>query len=102
MNLYLTLCVCVCVCVCCVCVPWCVQDQQCGFNMSGVAADCKGYKQIPVGNERALAVALFKAGPVSVGIDATLGTFQFYQRGQLPALSRQLGTLGKPDLRLVM
>ncbi|KAG7249161.1 hypothetical protein CRUP_013992, partial [Coryphaenoides rupestris] len=24
-------------------------DQECGFNMSGVAAECKGYKQVPVG-----------------------------------------------------
>nr|AEI61876.1 cathepsin K [Gadus morhua] len=61
--------------------PYVGQDQQCGFNVSGVAAECKGYKQIPVGDERALAVALFKAGPVSVGIDAGLGTFQFYQHG---------------------
>ncbi|KAI4796758.1 hypothetical protein KUCAC02_026773, partial [Chaenocephalus aceratus] len=41
----------------------------------------KGYKEVPVGDARALAVALFKAGPISVGIDAGLGTFQFYQRG---------------------
>ncbi|KAJ3598293.1 hypothetical protein NHX12_001804 [Muraenolepis orangiensis] len=61
--------------------PYVGQDQPCAFNISSVAADCKGYKQIPVGNERALAVALFKAGPVSVGIDASQGTFQFYQRG---------------------
>ena len=68
--------------MCMTCVYRCLQDQQCGFNVSGVAAECKGYKQIPVGDERALAVALFKAGPVSVGIDAGLGTFQFYQHGQ--------------------
>ncbi|KAG7271643.1 hypothetical protein CRUP_033967 [Coryphaenoides rupestris] len=29
--------------------PYVGQDQQCGFNMSGVAAECKGYKQVPVG-----------------------------------------------------
>ncbi|KAK0151372.1 Cathepsin K [Merluccius polli] len=56
--------------------PYVGQDQPCAFNISGVAADCKGYKQIPVGDEQALAPA-----PVSVGIDATLNTFQFYQRG---------------------
>ncbi|CAL8358653.1 unnamed protein product [Arctogadus glacialis] len=61
--------------------PYIGQDQQCGYNVSGVAAECKGYKQVPEGDERALAVALFKAGPVSVGIDAGLGTFQFYQHG---------------------
>lgn len=59
-----------------------LQDQPCRYNSSGMAAQCKGFKEIPEGNERALAVALFKVGPVSVGIDATLSTFQFYQRGQ--------------------
>lgn len=61
----------------------CLQDQPCRYNSSGMAAQIKGYKEVPKGNERALAVALFKVGPVSVGIDATQPTFQFYQRGQL-------------------
>lgn len=59
-----------------------LKDQPCRYNSSGMAAQCKGYKEVPKGNERALAVALFKVGPVSVGIDATQPTFQFYQRGQ--------------------
>lgn len=59
-----------------------LQDQPCHYNSSGIAADCKGFKEIPEGDERALAVALFKVGPVSVGIDATQSTFQFYQRGR--------------------
>ncbi|KAK5598564.1 hypothetical protein CRENBAI_008327 [Crenichthys baileyi] len=57
-------------------------DQPCRYNSSGMAAQCKGYKEVPKGDERALAVALFKVGPVSVGIDATQPSFQFYQRGQ--------------------
>lgn len=61
--------------------PYVGEDEQCRYNSSGMAAECKGYKEVPVGDERALAVALFKAGPVSVGIDATLSTFQFYTRG---------------------
>ncbi|KAM6967341.1 cathepsin K [Aplochiton taeniatus] len=61
--------------------PYTGEDGQCAYNISGLAAMCKGYKEIPQEDERALAVALYKAGPVSVGIDATLGTFQFYQRG---------------------
>lgn len=36
-----------------------------------------------MGDEHALAVALYKVGPVSVGIDATLSTFQFYTKGEL-------------------
>ncbi|KAK5861726.1 hypothetical protein PBY51_017180 [Eleginops maclovinus] len=61
--------------------PYVGEDQPCRYNSSGMAAQIKGYKEVPVGDERALAVALFKAGPISVGIDAGLSTFQFYQKG---------------------
>nr|XP_057908767.1 cathepsin K [Doryrhamphus excisus]XP_057908768.1 cathepsin K [Doryrhamphus excisus]XP_057908769.1 cathepsin K [Doryrhamphus excisus] len=61
--------------------PYVGQQQMCRYNSSGTAAECQGFKEVPVGDEHALAVALFKAGPVSVGIDAAQGTFQFYQRG---------------------
>ncbi|KAM9309803.1 cathepsin K [Pholidichthys leucotaenia] len=61
--------------------PYVGEQGPCRYNSSGMAAECKGYKEIPKGNEHALAVALFKAGPVSVGIDATQQTFQFYRRG---------------------
>ncbi|XP_041798749.1 cathepsin K [Chelmon rostratus] len=61
--------------------PYVGEDQPCRYNSSGMAAQCKGYKEVPVGNEHALAVALYKVGPVSVGIDATLSSFQFYSKG---------------------
>uniref|UniRef100_A0A3P8RRC4 Cathepsin K n=1 Tax=Amphiprion percula TaxID=161767 RepID=A0A3P8RRC4_AMPPE len=61
--------------------PYVGEDQPCRYNSTGMAAQCKGYQEIPQGDEHALAVALFKVGPVSVGIDATQSTFQFYQRG---------------------
>ncbi|KAM6910416.1 uncharacterized protein FYW49_012343 [Xenentodon cancila] len=61
--------------------PYIGEDEPCRYNSSGMAAQCKGYKEVPEGDEHALAVALFKVGPVSVGIDATLSTFQFYQKG---------------------
>ncbi|XP_042345511.1 cathepsin K [Plectropomus leopardus] len=61
--------------------PYVGEDQPCRYNSSGMAAQCKGYREIPEGNEHALAVALFKYGPVSVGIDATLSSFQFYTKG---------------------
>ncbi|XP_026172869.1 cathepsin K [Mastacembelus armatus] len=61
--------------------PYVGEDQPCHYNSSGMAAQCKGFKEIPVGDEHALAVALFKVGPVSVGIDATLSSFMFYQKG---------------------
>uniref|UniRef100_G3PJL8 Cathepsin K n=1 Tax=Gasterosteus aculeatus TaxID=69293 RepID=G3PJL8_GASAC len=61
--------------------PYVGEDQPCRYNSSGMAVQCKGFKEIPVGSEQKLAQALSKVGPVSVGIDAGLGTFQFYQRG---------------------
>ena len=48
-----------------------------------MTASCRGYKEIPEEDERALTVAVARVGPVSVGIDATLSTFQFYQKGYL-------------------
>ncbi|XP_061573546.1 cathepsin K [Cololabis saira] len=61
--------------------PYVGENEPCRYNSSGMAAQCRGYKEIPEGDEHALAVALYKVGPVSVGIDATLSTFQFYQKG---------------------
>ncbi|XP_028985857.1 cathepsin K [Betta splendens] len=61
--------------------PYMGEDQPCRYNASGAAAQCSGYKEVPVGDEHALAVALYKVGPVSVGIDAMQSSFQFYQRG---------------------
>lgn len=61
--------------------PYVGEDQPCRYNSSGMAAQCKGYKEVPVGNEHALAVAVWKVGPVSVGIDAMQSSFQFYQKG---------------------
>lgn len=60
----------------------CLQDEPCRYNSTGMAAQCKGYKEVPIGDEHALAVALFKVGPVSVGIDATQSTFLYYRKGQ--------------------
>ncbi|KAM9852038.1 uncharacterized protein ACBR49_005144 [Aulostomus maculatus] len=61
--------------------PYIGEDEVCHYNASGMAAQCKGYKEVPEGDEHALAVALFKAGPLSVGIDASQSSFQFYQKG---------------------
>ncbi|XP_035248384.1 cathepsin K [Anguilla anguilla] len=61
--------------------PYVGEDGQCAYNKSGKAAECRGYKVIPEGNEHALQVAVAKVGPVSVGIDASLYSFQFYKKG---------------------
>lgn len=61
--------------------PYVGEDQPCRYNATGMAAQCSGYQELPVGDEHALAVALFKVGPVSVGIDATQTSFLYYSKG---------------------
>lgn len=61
--------------------PYIGQDEQCMYNPTGRAAKCKGFKEIPVGNEKVLKKAVARVGPVSVGIDASLSSFQFYSEG---------------------
>lgn len=43
--------------------------------------ECRRYEEVPQGNEKLLAYALFKHGPVAIGIDATLTTFHLYSKG---------------------
>ncbi|XP_059688175.1 cathepsin K [Gavia stellata] len=61
--------------------PYIGQDESCMYNPTGKAAKCRGYREIPEGNEKALKRAVARIGPVSVGIDASLPSFQFYSRG---------------------
>ncbi|XP_076844522.1 cathepsin K-like [Brachyhypopomus gauderio] len=61
--------------------PYVGTDQQCAYNKSGKAAECRGFKEVQKGSERALMSAVAKVGPVSVGIDAMQSTFQFYKSG---------------------
>ncbi|XP_030896468.1 cathepsin K [Leptonychotes weddellii] len=61
--------------------PYVGQDESCMYNPTGKAAKCRGYREIPVGNEKALKRAVARVGPVSVAIDASLTSFQFYSKG---------------------
>lgn len=61
--------------------PYVGQDESCMYNATAKAAKCRGYKEIPVGNEKALKRAVARVGPISVAIDASLTSFQFYSRG---------------------
>jgi len=61
--------------------PYVGQDESCMYNPTGKAAKCKGYREIPVGNEKALKRAVARVGPISVAIDASLTSFQFYSKG---------------------
>ncbi|NXD73217.1 CATK protein, partial [Eolophus roseicapillus] len=70
------------------------QDESCMYSPTGKAAKCRGYREIPEGNEKALKRAVARIGPVSVGIDASLPSFQFYSRGE--------GQLGETEARRVL
>ncbi|XP_009069032.1 PREDICTED: cathepsin K, partial [Acanthisitta chloris] len=61
--------------------PYIGQDESCMYSPTGKAAKCRGYREIPQGNEKALKRAVARIGPISVGIDASLPSFQFYSRG---------------------
>lgn len=56
-------------------------DDTCHFNKKNVGATDKGYTDIPTGDEDALKSAIATVGPVSVAIDASHESFQFYQTG---------------------
>jgi len=56
-------------------------DNQCRFNKSTVGGEDVGYVDIPEKNEHALKVAVATQGPVSVAIDASHSSFQFYSQG---------------------
>ena len=57
------------------------QDERCRFNASSVGAEDTGYVDIPSGDELALKKAVATVGPISVAIDASHMSFQFYRDG---------------------
>ncbi|KAM8920882.1 cathepsin K [Pelodytes ibericus] len=61
--------------------PYTGTDQDCSYNPSGKAATCKSYKVVKEGSEKALKKAVGTVGPVSIGINAGLSSFQFYTKG---------------------
>jgi len=58
-----------------------LQDGKCHFNKSSIGADDTGYMDISSGDELALKVAVGTVGPISVAIDASHTSFQFYKEG---------------------
>lgn len=61
--------------------PYEAIDDSCHFNKKSVGATDKGFVDIPSGDEEALKKALATVGPVSVAIDASHESFQFYSEG---------------------
>lgn len=54
--------------------------NKCKYQKSNVGATLSSYKDLPNGDEKALQEAVYKT-PVSVAIDASHQSFQFYSSG---------------------
>lgn len=57
------------------------QDDECRYNPRTSGATDKGFVDIAEGSERKLQEAVATKGPISVGIDASHSSFQFYETG---------------------
>jgi cathepsin L len=61
--------------------PYKAQDQQCEYKAKTRGAQLTGLTDVATGDESALQSAVAKVGPISVAIDASSFTFQFYKSG---------------------
>lgn len=61
--------------------PYEAIDDTCKYSAKNVGATDKGFVDIPSGSEDKLKQALATVGPVSVAIDASHESFQFYSEG---------------------
>ncbi|XP_038633953.1 procathepsin L-like isoform X2 [Scyliorhinus canicula] len=61
--------------------PYTGMDDSCNYTAKYKATNCTNYFFVPKGNENALARAAARIGPISVAIDASHQSFQFYHSG---------------------
>jgi len=62
--------------------PYTAEDgNSCKYKVADRGACIQKYQDVPTGNETALQVAVATVGPVSVAIDASQSSFQFYESG---------------------
>jgi cathepsin L len=93
--------------------PYTAQDGDCQYDASQVVTKVTGHTDIAVGDENQLKEAVATVGPVSVAIDASHLSFQFYRSGVYNekacspteldhgVLAVGYGTLNKADYWLV-
>jgi len=63
--------------------PMFFQNDKCRYDPSASGATDVGFTDIEEGNEQKLKEAVATVGPVSVAIDASHVSFQFYKQGML-------------------
>lgn len=61
--------------------PYTAETGTCQFNRANVAATLVSYQDVTSESETALTTAVAQRGPVSVAIDASHSSFQFYSGG---------------------
>lgn len=61
--------------------PYEAEDDKCRYNPKTSGATDRGFVDVPTGDENKLKAALATIGPVSVAIDASHESFQFYSTG---------------------
>lgn len=61
--------------------PYKAMDGECKYNPKNKGATESGYVDIPKGDEKKLTAAIATLGPISVAIDASYDSFQFYSSG---------------------
>lgn len=61
--------------------PYEAEDDSCRYSKKNRGATDVGFVDIPQGDENALKAALATVGPVSIAIDASQPSFQFYSEG---------------------
>jgi cathepsin L len=57
------------------------RDGSCKFNKNQIGATLTSYKDVSAGSEPSLTSAIQTVGPISVAIDASQSSFQFYSSG---------------------
>jgi len=61
--------------------PYKAEDEQCEYVAKSSGAQVNGFTDVKSGDEASLQSAVAKVGPISVAIDASSFTFQFYSSG---------------------